>query len=80
LARQVDYSLRAIEALKVLEAAIARYGSPQYLRSDNGPEFVAKAIQDWTKQQQVDSIYITPDSPWEQARVESFHDKLRDEC
>jgi len=68
LARQVDYSLRAIEALKVLEAAIARYGSPQYLRSDNGPEFVAKAIQDWTKEQQVDSIYITPGSPWEQAQ------------
>ena len=54
--------------------------SPGYLRSDNGPEFIAKAIQDWTKEQRIGSIYITPGSPWEQAHVESFHDKLRDEC
>ena len=80
LALRVGYSLRAIDAIKVLEAAIARYGSPEYLRSDNGPEFMAKAIQDWTKEQRIGSIYITPGSPWEQAHVESFHDKLRDEC
>jgi putative transposase len=80
LALQVGYSLRALDAIKVLEAAIARYGNPEYLRSDNGPEFIAKAIQDWTKEQRIGSIYITPGSPWEQAHVESFHDKLRDEC
>jgi transposase InsO family protein len=64
----------------VLATAISRYGSPEYLRSDNGPEFIAKAIQDWTKEQRISSLYITPGSPWEQAHVESFHDKLRDEC
>jgi putative transposase len=80
LALQVGYSLRATDAIKVLEAVIARYGSPEYLRSDNGPEFIAKAIQDWTKEQRIGSIYITPGSPWEQAHIESFHDKLRDEC
>jgi transposase InsO family protein len=79
-ALQVGYSLRAMDAVKVLEAAIARYGSPEYLRSDNGPEFIAKAIQDWTKEQRIGSIYITPGSPWEQGHAESFHDKLRDEC
>jgi putative transposase len=80
LALQVGYSLRALDAIKVLQAAISRYGSPEYLRSDNGPEFIAKAIQDWTNEQRIGSIYITPGSPWEQAHVESFHDKLRDEC
>jgi len=53
LALQVGYSLPALDAIKVLEAAIARYGSPEYLRSDNGPEFIAKAIQDWTKEQRI---------------------------
>ena len=53
---------------------------PAHLRSDNGPEFIAYAIQDWLKAKQVKTIYITPGSPWENACIESFHDKLRDEC
>jgi len=52
---------------------------PQHLRSDNGPEFIAYAIQDWLKQKQVKAIYIKPGSPWENGHIESFHDKLRDE-
>ena len=80
LALQVGYSVRALDAIKVLERAIASQGSPEHIRSDNGPEFIAKAIQDWTKEQRIESIYIKPGSPWEQAYIESFHDKLRDEC
>jgi putative transposase len=53
LALQVVYSLRALDAIKVLQAALARYGSLAYLRSDNGPEFIAKAIQDWTNEQRI---------------------------
>ena len=64
----------------MLEATIQRYGTPKYLRSDNGPEFIAQAIQDWLKSQSVRSAYIQPGAPWEQACIESFHDKLRDEC
>ena len=56
------------------------YGAPQHVRSDNGPEFIAKAIQDWLADQQIRTLYIQPGSPWEQAYIESFHDKLRDEC
>ena len=74
------YSIRAVDAITVLEAAIQRYGPPQYLRSDNGPEFIAQAIQDWLKSRSVRSAYIQPGAPWEQAYIESFHDKLRDEC
>ena len=80
LAIHTGYSIRAVDAIMVLEAAIQRYGPPQYLRSDNGPEFIAQAIQDWLKSRSVRSAYIQPGAPWEQAYIESFHDKLRDEC
>jgi transposase InsO family protein len=56
------------------------YGVPEHLRSDNGPEFIAYAIQDWLREKAVKTIYITPGAPWENAYIESFHDKLRDEC
>ena len=50
------------------------------MRSDNGPEFIAYAIQDWLKAKEVKAIYIKPGSPWENGHIESFHDKFRDEC
>jgi transposase InsO family protein len=80
LAAHVDWSIRAVDVITVVEAAMARYGMPEHLRSDNGPEFIAYAIQDWLKSKNVRTIYITPGSPWENAYIESFHDKLRDEC
>jgi putative transposase len=80
LAMHVDWSIRAVDVIKVVEAAMARYGVPTHLRSDNGPEFIAYAIQDWLGDKNVKTIYITPGSPWENAYIESFHDKLRDEC
>lgn len=80
LAMHVDWSIRAVDVITVVEAAMARYGTPTHLRSDNGPEFIAYAIQDWLREKNVKTIYITPGSPWENAYIESFHDKLRDEC
>ena len=80
LAAHVDWSIRAVDVIRVVEAAMARYGVPAHLRSDNGPEFIAYAIQDWLGAKQVKTIYITPGSPWENAYIESFHDKLRGEC
>ncbi len=80
LAAHVDWSIRAVDVITVVEAAMARYGVPGHLRSDNGPEFIAYAIQDWLGEKKVKTIYITPGSPWENAYIESFHDKLRDEC
>lgn len=80
LAVHVDWSIRAVDVITVVEAAFARYGTPEHLRSDNGPEFIAYAIQDWLKEKNIKTIYITPGSPWENAYIESFHDKLRDEC
>jgi len=80
LAVHMDWSIRAVDVITVVEAAMARHGTPRHLRSDNGPEFIAYAIQDWLKGKNVKTIYITPGSPWENAYIESFHDKLRDEC
>lgn len=80
LAVHAAWSIRAVDAITVIEAAIERYGAPENLRSDNGPEFIAYAIQDWLKERQIKTLYIKPGSPWENGHIESFHDKLRDEC
>jgi transposase InsO family protein len=76
----VAWSIRAEDVITVVEAAMERYGRPEHIRSDNGPEFIAYAIQDWLKQKAVKTLYIQPGSPWENGHIESFHDKLRDEC
>ena len=62
-----------------LQYLFAIRGAPEYLRSDNGPEFVAKEIQEWLKQAAVRTLYIRKASPWENGYVESFNGKLRDE-
>lgn len=80
LVLRAGWSLRAKDVIDILEEAIATYGSPKHIRSDNGPEFIAYAIQDWLGEQRIGPLYIKPGSPWEQAYIESFHDKLRDEC
>ncbi|HEY8671722.1 MAG TPA: IS3 family transposase, partial [Terriglobales bacterium] len=80
LAVHAAWSIRALDAITVIETAIERYGAPEHLRSDNGPEFIANAIQDWLKERQIKTLYIRPASPWENGHIESYHDKLRDEC
>jgi putative transposase len=80
LAVHVDWSIRAVDVITIVEAAMVRYGVPTHLRSDNGPEFIAYASQDGLQAKSVKTIYITPGAPWENAYIESFHDKLRDEC
>src|SRR6476660_6723357 len=47
---------------------------------DNGPEFIPACVQEWLKAQEIKTLYIKPGSPWENGHIESFHDKLRDEC
>jgi putative transposase len=80
LAVHAGWSIRAVDVITVVEAAFGRHGRPQHLRSDNGPEFIAYAIQDWLKEKEIKTLYIRPGSPWENGHIESFHDKLRDEC
>jgi transposase InsO family protein len=80
VATHAAWTIRAVDVITVLEAAIARYGAPEHLRSDNGPEFIAYAIQDWMEKASIKTLYIRPGAPWENGHIESFHDKLRDEC
>ena len=54
-------------------------GVPGHVRSDNGPEFVAKKVQSWIRAVGAKTAYIAPGSPWENGFIESFNAKLRDE-
>jgi transposase InsO family protein len=79
LALEVRRSFRAQEVIAVLTVLIGQRGVPAHLRSDNGPEFVAQAVQAWLKAKAIGALYIAPGSPWENAYVESFNSRLRDE-
>jgi transposase InsO family protein len=68
------------DVIALVQAAIARHGAPEFIRSDNGPEFIAKELQRWLAEQNIKTIYITPASPWENGFVEAFHSRFRDEC
>ena len=67
------------DVVEVLRYLFAVRGYPDYIRSDNGPEFVSKAVQKWLEVSGVDTLYVAPGSPWENGYVESFNSKLRDE-
>ncbi len=77
---RVERSIGAAKVIASLEWLFLIHGAPRYIRSDNGPELVAKALQDWLAERGAETIYITPGSPWENPYIESFHDKFRDEC
>jgi transposase InsO family protein len=77
---RADRALKARDVLAWLQRAIQEHGAPQYLRSDNGPEFIAEAVQRWLRDNQIKTIYIDPGSPWQNGFVESFHGRFRDEC
>ena len=72
--------LRSSEVLNALAEVMAGRSVPKYLRSDNGPEFIAGEVQQWLGQMGIGTIYIEPGSPWQNGHVESFHNRLRDEC
>ncbi len=80
LALPVRPSAGARKVIETLEWLFLFRGVPEYLRSDNGPEFVAHAVQDWLKEKGVKTLFITPGSPWENPYIESFNGKFRDEC
>ena len=75
-----DRAIKAVDVLSVLEEAIKENGAPKYIRSDNGPEFIASAIRDRLKERGIKTIYIDPGCPWQNSYVESFNDKFRREC
>ena len=79
LAIRVARKLKAIDVIDVLSDLFILRGVPGHIRSDNGPEFVAKAVQEWITAVGAKTAYITLGSPWENGYVESFNARLRDE-
>lgn len=80
LALAVHTSIKAQAVIKVLAGLVAERGAPACIRSDNGPEFIAQALKEWLAAHQVNTLYIAPGSPWQNAFGESFNGRLRDEC
>jgi transposase InsO family protein len=79
LALVVDRSIKSDDVLHTLSNLFLIYGIPENIRSDNGPEFTAKAVRRWLQRIGVKTAFIEPGSPWENGYNESFNGKLRDE-
>ena len=79
LAIDVGRSLTADDVVNRLEELSKQRGAPRYLRMDNGPEFVAHALNDWCRFNGAGSLFIDPGSPWQNGWIESFNARLRDE-
>ena len=80
LSIRVARQLTSSDVLSVLSEAIEEEGAPSYIRSDNGSEFIAHQVQQWLSDKKIKAIYIDPGSPWQNGFIESFHNRLRDEC
>jgi putative transposase len=80
LAIRVARRINAIGVIETLADAMLFEGVPAYIRSDNGPEMIAKVLREWLSGLGTKSLYIEPGSPWENGYCESFNGKLRDEC
>ncbi len=79
LAIRVARRLKATDVIDMLSDLFLLRGVPGHIRSDNGPAFVAKAVQDWIAAVGAVTAYIAPGSPWENGFIESFNARLRDE-
>jgi transposase InsO family protein len=79
LALFVAGSVRGSDVRRVLGRVIGRRGSPTRIRSDNGSEFICRAVRDWLPRAGAKPIPVAPASPWENGFIESFHSRLRDE-
>ena len=67
------------EVLEALYPLFLKHGKPEFIRSDNGPEFIADAVRNWIRAVGAKTAYITPGSPWENGYCESFNARFRDE-
>jgi transposase InsO family protein len=79
LAIRIGRRLKAVDVVDTLSDLFILRGVPEHIRSDNGPEFIAKAVRDWIGAVGAKTAYITPGSPWENGFIESFNARLRDE-
>jgi putative transposase len=80
LAIEVATSVPAPRVLAVLERLVAMHGTPQFIRSDNGPEFISLAVRGWLARHQMTTLDIAPGCPWQNGYGERFNGTLRDAC
>jgi putative transposase len=80
LAIDVAGSIRSARVIELLSKLVSVHGAPRYLRSDNGPEFVSRAVLRWLSAANIDTAHIDPGKPWQNGSNESFNGKFRDEC
>jgi transposase InsO family protein len=71
--------IRSQDVLMILADLFLSRGIPTHIRSDNGPEFIARKLRQWLKALEVTPLYIEPGSPWENGYVESFNGKMREQ-
>jgi transposase InsO family protein len=79
LALEVGRGLTGRRVTEVLGRLFAERGVPGHIRSDNGPEFIARVVRAWLTGRSVEVLYVAPAAPWENGYAESFHGKVRDE-
>jgi putative transposase len=72
-------SIKACRVIDTLRRLFIERGEPDYIRSDNGPEFIAESLKEWLAISGVKTLYIEPGAPWENAYAESFISRMRDE-
>ena len=75
----IERKIKADDVIDQLFQLFVFRGTPEYLRSDNGPEFTARAVRKWLAGLGVKTLFIEPGSPWENGYIESFNGKMRDE-
>ena len=80
LAIVVARRLRSDDVLHCLTDLMSEHGMPEHIRSDNGPEFVAKRVRGWLGRIGVKTLYIDPGKPWQNGKEERFNGTVRDEC
>jgi transposase InsO family protein len=78
LAIRVSRTCKAVDVIAAIEELLGQYPVPTHLRMDNGPEFIAHALQEWCMSNKSGTAYIPPGSPWENPFVESFNGRFRD--
>jgi putative transposase len=80
LAIEVGSRVASGQVVEVLTRLIHAHGAPCYIRSDNGPEFVAQAVRTWLSTNDISTAFIEPGKPWQNGAAESFIGRFRDEC
>ena len=80
LVMRVGARIDSMDVIGSMKMLVGKRGMPKHIRSDNGPEFAANAVKKWLSDERCGTIYIEPGSPWENAYIESFNGKFRDEC